>query len=88
VISGDSEFGGLVSYFSSQQEDDFDTWWSLVCHPPTLLFFTQLSPFLLDCHLHLYNYFRILPSFSFEFNLKMAVTSIYADTPNRYYIIL
>lgn len=23
--SGDSEFGGLVSYFSSQQEDDFDT---------------------------------------------------------------
>uniref|UniRef100_A0A2S2QG69 Bromodomain adjacent to zinc finger domain protein 2B n=1 Tax=Sipha flava TaxID=143950 RepID=A0A2S2QG69_9HEMI len=25
VISGDSEFGGLVSYFSSQQEDDFDT---------------------------------------------------------------
>lgn len=25
VVSGDSEFGGLVSYFSSQQEDDFDT---------------------------------------------------------------
>lgn len=24
--SGDSEFGGLVSYFSSQQEDDFDAW--------------------------------------------------------------
>lgn len=25
VAGGDSEFGGLVSYFSSQQEDDFDT---------------------------------------------------------------
>jgi len=25
TVGGDSEFGGLVSYFSSQQEDDFDT---------------------------------------------------------------